>query len=691
MIEELVKVAAAMEKAGVVPVDWHPKLKVLPKVSKRTPCVRIWLTADGHIKDMESLTAEQAVFLRKYEPDLGKSLPGFNVRPLYRIVKSDDEMKNASRGKAGEKLKSEWIKAFLSHNSEKQKENDYWPKTRIGLERSFSVVREDLENLCSNRFDKGETLKKLFDAIKQIDTVQFQTEYNNVVQLKIANGDLPFSLVCHFVTEAKKQKEDSDSRVPVPKFSIFLDIVDYQEYPVAHEKTIERLNSLLMESEKSGSDSDVIKDDAYGLDGQSATEKFPSVTLPLLGGVILRSQAKTITAQKRYHHCESDTFPVGQKTRTRVKGALEWISAREHDGKTYGIAGEKELLFAYPRDLANDKIPFTKMFGAQPDESLKEDHFERLSESVIEQLKGLGHSVANDELEIFSLRKMDKARTKVVYYHNVTVARLEEASKVWHEGCRNIPLLDIQDWSEKKDEKTGKSRPVDVEVRTVFPVKLHRYLNQVWTRDHDKMKTYDKVKIFKPADGLRLLLEEPCHSLATYMLDRLIQHAHGYFLALCRGTGKREVAKLLDKVYYPGILGLLLFKLGKRKEEYMKDSAFLLGRFLRVADEIHRLYCEVVRKNELPPELCGSSMLVSMMESPGLTLSQLALRSAPYVKWARAYHDDKKGRLVHYWMQRWSEIADPLLEKGWPKRLNSDERAQVFLGYLASFPKNDDK
>lgn len=119
----------------------------------------------------------------------------------------------------------------------------------------------------------------------------------------------------------------------------------------------------------------------------------------------------------------------------------------------------------------------------------------------------------------------------------------------------------------------------------------------------------------------------------------------------------------------------------------MKESAFLLGRFLRVADEIHRLYCEVVRKKDLPPELCGSSMLVGMMEAPGMTLSQLAMRAAPYVKWARAYHNDEKGGLVHYWMQQWSEIAEPLLEQGWPKRLDAEERAKLFLGYLSSFPK----
>ena len=689
MIEELFKVASSMKEAGIVPVDWHPKLKVLPKVTKKTPCIRIWLTTNGHIQDLESLTEEQAACLRKYEPDLGKSLPGFNVRPLYRIVRPDDEIKNASRGKAGEKLRSEWISDFLSLDLEQQKECDFWEKTRESMKRSFNAVREDLETICDNRLNDGETLQRFFAAVSQIDIGQFQTEYNKVLQRKIELGELPSSLKYYFVTEAKKNKEDADAKTQVPKFSIFLDVVEYREYPVAHEATIERLNTLLMDSTKVNPDVKITRRDAYGLDRHQSDEKFPGVTLPFLGGVILRSQARTISAQQRYHLCESDTFPVGQDTRTRVKGALEWISSKERNGNTYGIAGDKELLFAYPCTLPKSEIPLAKMFGAQPDESLKEDQFERLSKSVIAQLKGMGQKAAEAELEVFSLRKMDKARTKVTYYHNITVSRLEAASKVWYEGCRNIPSLDIQDWSENKDEKTGKSRPVHIQIKTVFPIKLHRYLNQVWIRDKDKMKTYDKVKVFKPADGLCLLLEEPAHLLAKYMLERFMQQAQGYFLFLCLGTGKHKIVKLPDKVYYPGILGLLLLKLGKRKDEYMKDSATQLGRFLRVADEIHRLYCEVVRKNDLPPELCGSSMLVSMMESPGMTLTQLALRSAPYVKWARAYHDENKGGLVHYWMQRWSEIADPLLEKGWPKRLSAEERAQVFLGYLASFPKNE--
>ena len=692
MIDELVKAANAIEKAGIKSQDWHPRLKILPKVTKKMPCVRFWLTVDGHIHDIEPLAEELAAQLRKYEPDNGKSLPGFNVRTLYRLVKTKEEIKKASKGKAGETLKMEWIESFLDSEPGERARSDFWEKTREGLKQSFSRVREELEKFCNTSLTEGETLQKFFKAVTQINVEQFQKEYDEKLRQKIMDGTLPVTLMCYFVDEEKKKKEDSDSRVPVPKFSIFLDVLDYANYPVAHEKTIARLNDILCNVSSASVVADTSKKnttcDAYGLDVDTLNEKFPEVALPILGGVKLRSQVKEVPAQSRYDLCEAQTFHVGSESRKRTKRALEWLSDAERNGETYGVAGEKELLFAYPCVFPKDKIPLAKLFGAQKDEAYqKEDKFERLAKSIIEQLKGQGKAISDAQLEIFSLRKMDKARTKVVYYRNTTLELLEKASATWHEGCQNIPLMGLRDWSEKKNENTGKSLPVVIDNVTVFPVKLHRYLNMVWKRDGEQA---GKVRIFEPSDGLRLLLDRENDGLVVHMMERFMQHAQGYFLTLCRSTGKDEIATLPDKKIYPGILGLLLFKIGKNKEDFMKESAFLLGRCLRITDEIHRLYCEVVRKKDLPPELCGSSLLVSMMESPVTTLSQLAMRSAPYIKWARGGGEKgDKSRLVWYWLKQWEEIADQLHTLIWPKRLIPEERAQMFLGYLASFPKSE--
>ncbi len=695
MIDDLIKVAEAMDRAGICGKDWHPKLKTMRQASKKAPCVRVWLDANGHIKDVESLPGPVVEVLRKYEPDLGRSLPGFNVRPLYRVVKQDQECSRAAK-----EIEAALKKGALNWSSYTSVENDFWAKTRDGLAKCFGVICEELQQCCQGNLIVGETLDKLFRAVKKIDIETFQAEYCDAVRCKIEKGELPVSLMCYFVTEEKKQKEDASSRVPVPTSSVYLDVADYDNYPVASQETMDRLNSLLWDAPNderkpaSGTSTAMSLPGAYGRDASGQDELFPPVTLPVLGGIKLRSQVAAIPAQSRYGYCESKTFSVGKESRKKAKRALEWMASREEnrEGMTFGQAGDGELLFAYPKVLPKSQIPIAKMLGAQSDSNLHKLRFESLAKSVIEQLKGSGGPATSAELEIFFLRKMDKARTKVVYYRNITVASLEEASLAWQEGCRNIPALDVRDWAEMKSDQAHKAAPVSVVPCTVFPVKIQSFLNAIWRRDGKRADTgKSKVSIFCPADGLRLLLENPCDALAAHMLEQFIQHAQGYFVSLCCSLGMHKVANVPDKTFYPSILGLLLQKNGKRKDEYMNESAFWLGRFLRIADEIHRLYCEVVRNKQMPPELCGSALLIGMMEAPGTALSQLALRSAPYVKWARGGADKgDKGGLVGFWLKQWGGASERLHTLKWPQRMTPDERAQVFLGYLSSIPKSGD-
>ena len=693
MIDELVKVANAMEAAGVSAPNWHPKFKTLPKVTAKTPCVRVWLTREGRVHDIEPLSSELVSQLRKYEPDAGKSLPGFNVCPLYRIVKTKDELRTASRALADAMKQN-----TFSWDEYLKDGEDFWGRTRNVLIQLKSRVLPGLKRVCEKNLQSNETLAKFFEAFDKIDIEQFKEDFEEKVKSKVRDGILPQSLVCYFVDAAKKNKEDNDSNAPIPKISVFLDVKEYHNSPVAHEKTIARLNELLMYAENAhlstvANTEDAIPD-AYGESSIGADDKFAQIAVPVLGGVILRSQEAAIPAQARYHLCEGATFPVGIETRNRINSALRWISANDHKGDTFGVVEvenrqkktKAELLFAFPDILPPSKVPLASLFGAQSptiDAAAKEEKFEHLAQTVIEQLKGTGKAVAEAELNIFSLRKMDKARTKVVYYRNTSVDSLEAASRDWDAGFKNIPLLT---WN-RKDNK-GKTFSFLAKPQTLFPVKLHKILNTVWTLSSSEIKQ-SKVKLFEPSTGLRLLLDTPEAAHTAYVMERFLSHSQTYFVTLCRAKGRDETTDFKNLVTYPGVFGLLLYKLGKTKEHYMNESAFQLGRFLRVADEIHRLYCEIVRDKSLPPELCGSSLLTSMLESPARTLDQLAMRSAPYVKWAKAFHSHEKAGLVHYWMRQWSQIADALHELQWPSRPTPEERAQVFLGYLSSFQKSE--
>ena len=236
MINELVKVADAMQHAGINPVDWHPKFKTLPKATKKSPCIRVWLTRDGHISNMELLPQEIVVKLRKYEPDNGKALPAFNVLPLFRVVKLKGKIDKSARGRSGERLKEEWTRQFLLSDSEEQAASNFWEKTCIVLDQCFGKVNEELISLCREHLDDDETISTLFNAVKQIDVTQFHKEYRDMVCQKVGDGELPHSLLCYYVTEEKKQKEDNNSKAALPKYSVFLDVEKYNTYPVSHEK-----------------------------------------------------------------------------------------------------------------------------------------------------------------------------------------------------------------------------------------------------------------------------------------------------------------------------------------------------------------------------------------------------------------------------------------------------------------------
>ncbi len=679
MLDELFKAATAIEGAGISVKDWHPKFKPLPAVKKNAPCIRIWLDTEGHITDLESLSSEQVVKLRKFEPNNGQSFPGFNVRPLFIRILSNLEARKFS-AEAVENLKA----PFFDWDLLLRGACDLWAKDTVKtVDRILTKISADLKKRCEKKgcLSEDETLSCLFAAVEKMDALQFRTEYEQKLKSKIAEGTLPLSLLLFCGEEGKESK-----------VSVFVDVQKYQDFPVGHEKTIARLNDLLFieNNPNAAPNSGRHLKDAYGADAAGSENlKMAQVAVPVLGGVFLRSQAKTIPAQCRYDLSEGETFTIGLQTRSSVKSALEWLSNPERNGKTYGVAGDRELLFAYPAKLPLDSCPeLALLLGAQSDDDRK---FADLAETVIGQLHGMGDAEGIDgNLEIFSLRKMDKARTKVVYYHNTTVASLEAASRDWDTGFKNIPPLDIRVWSDDKNEK-GKSFPVSVAPQTLFPVKLHKILNTVWMLSRNELKQA-KVKLFEPSTGLRLLLNVAETAQTAYVMERFLVHSQTYFIALCRARGRNEIVGQKDLVNletYPGVLGLLLYKIGKTKENYMNESAFQLGRFLRVADEIHRLYCEVVRKREIPPELCGSSMLAATLENPTQALAQLCMRSAPYLRWARAYHGEDKGGLVHYWMRQWAPIADALHETNWAARPTAEDRAQIFLGYLSSFTKSE--
>ena len=63
MINELYRLTEALEQANIVTERTHPKYKLIPKVTKKAPCVHIVFDG-GHIYKVENIEKEMAAQIR---------------------------------------------------------------------------------------------------------------------------------------------------------------------------------------------------------------------------------------------------------------------------------------------------------------------------------------------------------------------------------------------------------------------------------------------------------------------------------------------------------------------------------------------------------------------------------------------------------------------------------------------------
>ncbi len=283
------------------------------------------------------------------------------------------------------------------------------------------------------------------------------------------------------------------------------------------------------------------------------------------------------------------------------------------------------------------------------------------------------------ELQIFSLRKMDKARTKVVFHRNYTAQRLADAAEEWQAGCRNIPTIIWRAWGEEK------GKWLEIQPESPFPLQIAKCLNQVWKLDGTPNKT---VSAINSSAGIELLLDQQVSKrLIPHLLTILLQNGKGLLMHMGIMMHKNDILKMKtdmdrQKQWLPSILGLLLYKLNIRKEDYMNNVPYLIGNLLKISDDLHALYCKEVRSNSLPPQLIGNALMAAALDSPEQALGQLALRIAPYLGWAKTNNTESAG-LSHHFLKNFSEVEAKLKDQILPRRLNDAERAQLLLGYLA--------
>lgn len=128
----------------------------------------------------------------------------------------------------------------------------------------------------------------------------------------------------------------------------------------------------------------------------------------------------------------------------------------------------------------------------------------------------------------------------------------------------------------------------------------------------------------------------------------------------------------------------------------MERSAYNMGQLLKACDELHLMYCQVKRDGDVPPQLVGNSVFAMASETPIKAMAILRQRMTPYLAWAKQYGWQKQTPLnpkrqpedARKYLRLLAHFSSILTNLQPSTRFGEFEQSQVFLGYLANFPKS---
>ena len=197
--------------------------------------------------------------------------------------------------------------------------------------------------------------------------------------------------------------------------------------------------------------------------------------------------------------------------------------------------------------------------------------------------------------------------------------------------------------------------------------------------------------------GDAFIAKQTANNFLSLTLQRLGELFVGYGSA-DHADAIKEYSSDARKTVLHGIaiLAIALYKLGIKKEDYMKNAAFNVGRMLALADKLHYAYCWKVRKKDVPPQLIGNAIMRTALDNPLKGLSLLSERLPIYQAWATSAQDDgtdesvtKQVRLAKWVLGQMGQVSAAMGNATIPTYADDAVKAQILLGYLAHVKSED--
>jgi hypothetical protein len=691
LLNELLAIEAGLAASGFILEGRHPDLNT----PQKTAAVRTRLRPDGGLAEIEVLPPETIAKLWTLRDGNQNSFPFLQLkRPLLSLP--DDRNWQKTQVETWKKLGTvERRRALRALARDFPCNGDWlgdWPEA--GLKKSLRRRQESLAVLGATEAAAVPAAVERF-LVGSRDGKTFLSRLFELLLTEVDEGESEWLGLAH-----QTLTKGGALYVDVLRGEFARDLADPR-----HVSAVSRALP------RAGDETSAGRCALTGNEAALLTGRFPKPNLPVLGPTFLFSKNIDIPAAGRYGRFSADAFPVGSALAERLEASLRELTVDHRRGRSWRIIpGERpkrgklppqqDLLLAFVH--ADPEAPISDMIADDDEEAPNpEATFARRTERVIDAIKAkIGENFRRTSVELCVLRKVDQGNHKVIYHRAISIPELWDAASAWADGESNLPGHLRMPVPGGRGEKAESRSPRHVAPLQLPALTRSRYIH--------RGTTPDGVVGLSARDAFALFLMEGDLCRRARSTLQLIIDRHGSLLsgsahALRKGF---DDAKRFDRaaaLKSLTLIGVLLSKLGHRKEAYMEATAFKLGQLLAVADVVHVGYCADRRSGDIPPVLLGNSVLTMAQSNPVRALAVLCRRWKPYGAWAKQSASWALAKIL-------TESKDPKDKaRGWAiiraqsqasraaqltrelhDRLSAtiDDafRAELLLGYIAGLP-----
>jgi hypothetical protein len=509
------------------------------------------------------------------------------------------------------------------------------------------------------------------------------------------------------LTEAKKKRR---GREHAKDFLYLLTIDDWSKYPAdpnlekypPHHPEVQAWMALQFVRFDEANRAPQGEADAYGFDKEGAGETFIPINVRPLGGkAMLFGANDQIPCLKRYGRKGTSLFPAGTKAREMGRKAMEYILKSERKGITWKSItkyepGQKKrkkrntVVFAYCTEV---KDANALQFFDREDDDVNHNIYrsEAGTKLALVPFDGIAKDTPDAEIVINLLAAVDPGNTKILASCKYSLSQFMEGVSRWQSGNANIPGVSLP-WLIIKEKKGNDKKTSTGDAIPLYPIEAIKLLNSDWDQDGtlrtqsrrfttdealDFLFEGDEVISQRIETGLAFVVEKT----SRVIISAALKARHYY-----NKTGTK--IKFKDSSFLhmlPSLYGLFLFKKRIKKEDYMKEDVFYLGRYFAVVDDLYIQYHKDVRSDNVPMSLLGNDHMTLALQNPLEAFVTLSRRLAhPYISWAkRVSTDDKPGQIAKNCIRKIAELTEELSKEQLPTNIGDADKAKLLLGYLS--------